>query len=78
MKTAISLPNDLFYAADSLASRFGLSRSELYARAIAEYVAKYQDEQITAQLNKVFADEASGLDPALRRAQAQSLSSSEW
>jgi metal-responsive CopG/Arc/MetJ family transcriptional regulator len=78
MKTAISLPDDLFEAADSLADRLGLSRSELYARAVAEYVAKHRDEDVTAQLNKVFADETSGLDPSLRSAQARSLSSSEW
>jgi metal-responsive CopG/Arc/MetJ family transcriptional regulator len=78
MKTAISLPDDLFEAADSLAARLGLSRSELYARAVAEYVAKHRDEDVTAQLNKVFADETSGLDPSLRSAQARSVSSSEW
>jgi metal-responsive CopG/Arc/MetJ family transcriptional regulator len=78
MKTAISLPDDLFEAADSLAGRLGVSRSELYARAVAEYVAKHRDEDVTAQLNKVFADETAGLDPALRRAQARSVSSSEW
>jgi metal-responsive CopG/Arc/MetJ family transcriptional regulator len=78
MKTAISLPDDLFEAADSLANRLGLSRSELYARAVAEYVAKHRCEDVTAQLNKVFADETSGLDPSLRSAQARSVSSSEW
>jgi len=78
MKTAISLPDDLFEAADSLANRLGLSRSELYARAVAEYVAKHRYEDVTAQLNKVFADETSGLDPSLRSAQARSVSSSEW
>jgi metal-responsive CopG/Arc/MetJ family transcriptional regulator len=78
MKTAISLPDDLFEAADSLADRLGVSRSELYARAVAEYLAKHRDEDVTGQLNKVFADEPSGLDPSLRRAQARSVSSSEW
>jgi metal-responsive CopG/Arc/MetJ family transcriptional regulator len=78
MKTAISLPDDLFEAADSLADRLGVSRSELYARAVAEYLAKHRGEDVTGQLNKVFADEPSGLHPSLRRAQARSVSSSEW
>lgn len=78
MKTAISLPDDLFEAADSLADRLGVSRSELYARAVAEYVAKHRDEDVTALLNKVFADEPSGLHPSVRSAQARSVSSSEW
>jgi len=78
MKTAISLPDDLFESADELAERLGVSRSELYAEAVAEYVAKHRDEDVTARLNDVYADEASGVDPALRSAQARSLGSPEW
>jgi len=78
MKTAISLPDDLFESADELAERLGVSRSELYAEAVAEYLAKHRDEDVTARLNDVYADEASGVDPALRSAQARSLGSSEW
>ena len=78
MKTAISLPDDLFESADELAERLGVSRSELYAEAVAEYLAKHRDEDLTARLNEVYADEASGVDPALRSAQARSLGPSEW
>jgi metal-responsive CopG/Arc/MetJ family transcriptional regulator len=78
MKTAISLPDDLFEAADALAARLGVSRSELYARAVAEYVAKHRQEDVTAQLNAVFADEPSGMDPSLRSAQTRSVGSGEW
>ena len=78
MKTAISLPDDLFESADALAERLGLSRSELYATAVAEYLAKHRDEDVTGRLNDVFADEPSGIDPALRAAQARSVSSAEW
>ena len=78
MKTAISLPDELFESADALAERLGLSRSELYAMAVAEYLAKHRDEDITVRLNEVFADEPSGLAALLRSAQARSVSSSEW
>lgn len=78
MKTAISLPDDLFESADELADRLGVSRSELYARAMAEYVAKHQSEEVTTRLNALYADEPSGVDPAIRRAQARSVDSSEW
>lgn len=78
MKTAISLPDDLFESADELARRLGVSRSELYAEAVAEYLAKHRNEDVTARLNEVYADEASGVDSALRSAQARSLGSSEW
>ena len=73
MKTAISLPDELFESADALAERLGLSRSELYATAVAEYLAKHRDEDVTARLNSVFAEETSGIDPKLRSAQALSL-----
>ena len=78
MKTAISLPDDLFESADELAERLGVSRSELYAEAVAEYLAKHRNEDVTARLNEVYADEASGVDQTLRSAQARSLGPTEW
>ena len=78
MKTAISLPDDLFESADALAEHLGVSRSELYATAVAEYLAKHRDEDVTGRLNDVYSEQPSGLDPALRAAQARSVSSSEW
>lgn len=78
MKTAISLPDDLFSAADALAGRLGVSRSELYATAVAEFLAKHADDNVTARLNQVYAEEASMLDPALRRAQFRSLGTDNW
>ncbi|TVR66855.1 MAG: ribbon-helix-helix protein, CopG family [Gemmatimonadales bacterium] len=78
MKTAISLPDELFEAADSLAERLGVSRSEFYARAVAEYLAKHRHEDLAERLNQVYADESSGTHPSLRRAQARSVDSGEW
>ena len=77
MKTAISVPDELFASADSLAKRMRVSRSELYATAVAEYVAKHRSEDITARLNAVYADLSGEMDPALRRAQARSVAE-EW
>jgi hypothetical protein len=78
MKTAISLPDDLFSAADELAGRLGVSRSELYATAVAEFLAKHTDTEITARLNQLYGDEPSGLDPALRRAQQRAVGPEHW
>ncbi|HSE53443.1 MAG TPA: hypothetical protein VLB00_14735 [Gemmatimonadales bacterium] len=55
MKTAISLPDKLFHEADTFASRAGLSRSELYATAVAEYLARRNDAIVTARLDAVYA-----------------------
>jgi metal-responsive CopG/Arc/MetJ family transcriptional regulator len=78
MKTAISLPDDLHKSGDALAKRMGLSRSELYARALAEYIAKHRVSQITTRLNAVYATEDSQLDPAVVKAQGQVLARERW
>ncbi len=78
MKTAISLPDELFESADALAQRLGVSRSELYATAVAEFLAKHQDSKVTERLDQVYAQQASRLDRPLRRAQARSLRTPEW
>jgi metal-responsive CopG/Arc/MetJ family transcriptional regulator len=78
MKTAISLPDELYRSGDRLAKRLGLSRSELYARALGEFVAKHQSEQITQRLNTVYATEDSRLDPAFTKAQLEALPREPW
>lgn len=78
MKTAISIPDELFTAADALATRLGVSRSELYSTAVAEFVAKHNPSEITERLNQVYATEDSTLDPVLRRIQAISIGPEEW
>ena len=78
MKTAISLPDDLFASADALAERLGLSRSQLYQSALAEYLAKHQARKVTERLNAVYAKSAAKLDPAVARAGARTLRRSQW
>ena len=78
MKTAISLPDGIFADADALAERLGVSRSELYARAVEEYVAKHRHEDVTDRLNQVYDTEQAALDPALRQAQARSVGPEAW
>ncbi|MGV2333789.1 MAG UNVERIFIED_CONTAM: hypothetical protein LVR18_26540 [Planctomycetaceae bacterium] len=53
MKTAISIPDDLFNDAERLVARFKTSRSELYSRAIAEFVARHDEDAATQALNEV-------------------------
>jgi metal-responsive CopG/Arc/MetJ family transcriptional regulator len=78
MKTAISLPNSLFEAADQLAKRRGVSRSELYATAIQEYLCTHRDEGITEALDRIYKEEDSTLDPALAALQIAVLPKDEW
>ena len=53
MKTAVSLPDDLFRAAERQAKRQKKSRSQLYADALAEYLARHAPEEVTAAMNRV-------------------------
>jgi metal-responsive CopG/Arc/MetJ family transcriptional regulator len=63
MKTAISVPDALFEAAERLIRRSGRSRSEFYSRALREYVARHDPERVTAAINAVVADVSDdGLD----------------
>lgn len=78
MKTAISIPDKVFSSADALAKSLGLSRSELYATAVAEFLSKHQDRQVTARLDSVYAEEDSSLSPGLTQLQAKSLAREEW
>jgi hypothetical protein len=48
MRTTIDLPDELFFAAEALASRLGVSRSQLYATAMAEFLAKHSATEVTA------------------------------
>lgn len=78
MKVAVSIPEGLFDSAESLGKRLGVSRSRLYATALAEFLAKHQGRKTTARLNRVYATEEGGLDKPLRRRQAQSVGRESW
>jgi len=78
MKTAISLPDSLFQSAEQFAHEHGLSRSELFARALQLYLQTHRYHGITDLLNQVYADEQSNLDPALAAAQARTMAKEDW
>lgn len=78
MKTAISLPDDLFATADAYAERLMLSRSELYVRALREYLERHDAERVTAQLDLLCADVDTRLDPELAYASRTLLETDEW
>ena len=75
MKTAISLPDSLFRSAEQLAARLGISRSELYCRAIRDLLARHDDAAITHQLDAVYGspDNNTGLEPGLAALQALAI-----
>ena len=78
MKVALSIPDDLFESAETLGKRLGVTRSRLYATALADYVAKHRGRKTTERLNAVYAAEQGRLDPVVRRAQRRSLERDAW
>jgi hypothetical protein len=73
MKTAISIPDDLFESAEALASRLGVSRSHLYATALARLLAEHERGQVTARLDAIYGGaggEPSRLEPGYAALQA--------
>ena len=81
MKTAISIPDSVFQAAERLAKRTRISRSELYTTAISEYVETHSKQGVTERLNEVHGEETeevSTFDPVLTALQLYSLPRDEW
>jgi predicted transcriptional regulator len=78
MKTAISLPDEVFEQAERLARRLRKSRSELYREALAEYVARHDSEAITDAMNRVAEQVDTRPDAFSAEAGRQILERTEW
>ncbi len=81
MKTAISIPDVIFEDAERMAKRRGISRSELYAKAVAEYLNAERFQGVRERLDSIYGDidpQVSRLDPELARLQYASLDKDEW
>jgi metal-responsive CopG/Arc/MetJ family transcriptional regulator len=75
VKTAISIPDPVFRSAERLAARLGISRSELYSKAVATLLEKHRDEVVTSRLNEIYGPdgESSSLDAELAALQHRTL-----
>jgi predicted transcriptional regulator len=80
MKTAISVPDDVFEAAERLARRLGKSRSELYSTAIASYLERHRQHGVTERLNEVYGPgkEQADVDGVLATLQSLTVAEEEW
>ncbi len=78
MKTAFSIPDSTLKAADSLAERLGMSRNELFRRAVEEYVESHRYDGVREALDRVYSEESSGLDERLAQMQFGSLPKEDW
>lgn len=78
MKTAVSIPDELFQRADELAARLGKSRSQVYREALAEYLLRRDPQAITAALDELAGELGERPDPWLVQASRRALERSEW
>ncbi len=79
MKTAISIPDDLFEEAEELAERLHKSRSQLFSEAVAEFIARHCPESITEAMDAVCREvETEGSDPFVATAAQRTLERTEW
>ncbi len=78
MKTAISIPDEVFARAETFAQRRKLTRSALFTVAVDEYIQHHREDDVTRKLNEVYANEDSSLDPVFARIQSLSLPKEDW
>lgn len=78
MKAAVSIPDGVFEAGERLVRRLHTSRSQLYARALADFVVQHEDDKVTDTMNRVLEEIGPKVDDFTRRAARQTLRHVEW
>ena len=78
MKTAISISDSLFEAAEELAQRLGISRSRLYSQAVERFVADHLRTAVTERLDELYDEEPAQVDPLLSTLQLANLEDEDW
>ena len=78
MKTAVSIPDDVFEKAEHLARRLKKSRSQLFSNALEEYVARHAPDRVTETIDKLWAEIGTEPDPFAHVASRRILEHSEW
>jgi metal-responsive CopG/Arc/MetJ family transcriptional regulator len=78
MKTAVSIPDDVFQGAERIARRSKKSRSQLYSEALREYVARHSPDEVTEAMNRVVDTLKEPIDPFVREAGRRTLVRNEW
>jgi metal-responsive CopG/Arc/MetJ family transcriptional regulator len=78
MKTAVSIPDEVFKEAERQARRQKISRSRLYSRALAEYLSRHAPDAVTESWNRALSEIDERLDPFVRTAARRALRRVEW
>lgn len=78
MKIAVSIPDEVFERAEAWARRTGKSRSEVYARALREYVGRHAPDEVTEAMDRVCEAVGNEVDTFATHAARRTLRRSEW
>ena len=78
MKTAISIPDEVFALAERFAKQAKRSRSEVYSAAVREYVARHAPDDVTEAMDRVCAEVDTAPDKFVAAAGMRALERSEW
>jgi metal-responsive CopG/Arc/MetJ family transcriptional regulator len=78
MKTAVSVPDEVFDEAERLAKYLKISRSELYSKALAEFASRHAPDTVTESFNRTCVAVQGEPDPVFQRAARKVLQSSQW
>ncbi len=78
MKTAISIPDPIFHSAEIMAHHLAISRSELFTKAISEYLEAHKYLDVTESLNRIYSEGSSSLDEKIMEMQLNSIEKEIW
>jgi metal-responsive CopG/Arc/MetJ family transcriptional regulator len=78
MKVAVSIPDEVFQRAESWARRARQSRSEVYSRALREYVSRHAPDDVTDAMDRFCEAVGDQHEPFVAAASRRTLKRSEW
>jgi metal-responsive CopG/Arc/MetJ family transcriptional regulator len=78
MKTAVSIPDEVFEKVERLARRARRSRSAVFSAALTEYVARHAPDEVTAAMDRVCAKVNNRSDAFVAAASRRVLEKTEW
>jgi predicted transcriptional regulator len=78
MKTAVSIPDEVYLRAEQLAEQTNRSRSRLYSDALGEYLARHGTDAVTTSMNEALAAIEESSDDFLAAANRSVFAKSEW
>jgi metal-responsive CopG/Arc/MetJ family transcriptional regulator len=78
MKVAVSIPDDVFAEAEALAKRLKSSRSEVYSRALGEFIGHHAPDRVTNLMDEVVDEIGDEPDTFTAAAARQVLKKVEW